>query len=206
MTEILAAVIGAIAAGGVGFFLGRSQAQQQVFSESQTKALTEIRLAVLSVTNLLKNWVARVAGAADASPPVENPAFVSLATVSELMDEGEEIRGELLHLLGLYHIHKPHLGPRVRRVLTALTAKSERTCNEIWIALKIRAEMEEAIATFYEEGEPNYYDAALQRAARDAWAWVSGEGAEDLNAQLLEFEREVERAVGNLPWWRQWLP
>jgi hypothetical protein len=79
----------------------------------------------------------------------------------------------------------------------------ERAYNNLWIALQIREASEEAIAKYYERGQPNYYDAALRRAARDAWKWVSGKGPEGLDAQLAEFEREVERATGSLPrWWR----
>lgn len=90
MTEILAAVIGPIAAGVVGYFLGRSQAQQQVFYESQAKSLTQIRLAVLSVTDSLKDWVPIAAGAVDAAVPVgQMPAPVSLATVTELISKGK---------------------------------------------------------------------------------------------------------------------
>lgn len=195
MMEILAAVLGAVATGFVGYFLGKNQAKQQGLYERRSDALTEIRSQIFALARDFENW------AYNSNKDFSTSYSEYILKMLPLrIKEGDELRNKLHSLLGYYHAQKPYLETRTRNTFDSLTDQFSKQHTKLWMALLTHHTTADIVAIKYDQDEPNPYNA--KEAVGSAYEWSSRKSSNGLWTLLDGFEKEVDRVVGSRKWWR----
>jgi hypothetical protein len=183
MTELWTALLGAIVGAVIAYPLGKRQGREQTVYEERTKTVIQIRHLLREVQSKIYEW----------SIPYESE--YRLDSYPSRRIQGQTIFQEVEDLRTYYAAQEPWLDSQTRETFREIEGLLLKKCFDFMDHIVPENPPDEsALASHHAEEEE--YAAALNE-------WISESNLEGFGGLKEKWDREVERVVGNRPWWQR---
>jgi hypothetical protein len=188
VTELLAAVLGAVVGGVIAYSFGKRQGREQTVYEEQARTVIQIRHMLREVQSKIYEW----------SIPYESEYRLDIYPSRPV--QGRAIFQELENLSTYYTAQEPWLESRTRETFKEIQGVLYKKCFDFFDVIDpINPPDESTLASLAAEVE-----AEEEEHATALNEWISESNLEGYGGLKEKWDQEAERVVGGRPWWRRW--